>query len=173
MFLSKDKDDERFIESIINPILEDKYNYVKTIKYQPMPIKKRYNFFKSIDSMVYADYIYLTDINHSPCISGKKQSVIAQLKCINLKRIFIVKKEIESWYIAGINEKESKKLKIRYFENTDEILKEQFNKLIPKKYNSRIDFITELINVFSYKDALRKNSSFKYFWQNFINNKSL
>ncbi len=50
------------------------------------------NFLKSIDAMK-AKYIYITDINNSPCITAKKQKIKLQ---IDTKKIFVVIKEIES-----------------------------------------------------------------------------
>ncbi|MDI6767583.1 MAG: hypothetical protein QME52_12240, partial [Bacteroidota bacterium] len=49
------------------------------------------------------------------------------------------------------------------FKDTDDTTKEQFNRLIPEKYDSRIDFMSEILNNFSFKTAKRKNRSFKYF----------
>ena len=78
-------------------------------------------------------------------------------------QIAIVVKEIESWYLAGLDNKQSKNLKIPILNSTDDITKEKFNQLIPKKFDSKLDFMTESLKCFSIETAKLKNKSFKYF----------
>jgi hypothetical protein len=77
--------------------------------------------------------------------------------------IFLVIKEIESWYLAGLDRASSRSLKVRYLSNTDDVTKEKFNNSIPKRFDSRIDFMVEILNNFSIKTSMNKNTSFKYF----------
>ena len=53
--------------------------------------------------------------------------------------------------------------RLRYIHSTDNITKEKFDKLIPKRFASRIDFMSEMLKLFSIEEAKRKNKSFKYF----------
>jgi hypothetical protein len=46
---------------------------------------------------------------------------------------------------------------------TDELTKEDFNGLIPPKFDSRIDFMFELLKYFSIDTAEKKNQSFRFF----------
>ncbi|HUW86051.1 MAG TPA: hypothetical protein VMV55_04150, partial [Methanoregula sp.] len=46
---------------------------------------------------------------------------------------------------------------------TDELTKEDFNHLIPRKYDSRIDFMFEILKYFSIDTARQKNHSFRFF----------
>ena len=117
------------------------------------------NFLKSIKSMKASyDYIFTTDINNTPCITAKKQEIQDKLSNIDISRIIVVIKEIESWYLAGSGEKYSKNIS-----NTDSISKEQFNNFIPKKFDSRIDFMLEILKYFRIEMAKHKNKSFRYF----------
>ena len=81
----------------------------------------------------------------------------------------IVKKEIESWYIAGLSDTNLKKLKIKLTAKgkkgdiTGNMTKEKFNKLMPKRFDSRIDFMLEILNQFSLNTAKKRNKSFSYF----------
>jgi hypothetical protein len=81
-------------------------------------------------------------------------------------------KEIESWYLAGLTAKDLEKLNIDYKKKkTDNLTKEQFNRLIPKKFISRIDFMQEVLKHFHLETAKQNNQSFKYFLEKYIQKK--
>lgn len=153
-------DDERFFENIINRIMIIKYNHIKIWKYAHIKKDKIKQFIRSIDAMK-AEYIFVADFNSEVCIAKKKYKINECNNVINNKNIIIVKKEIESWYLAGIDDILTKRFKIDY-ENTDKINKEQFNSLIPKNYN-RIDFMLEIIKRFDLQKAIERNNSLQYF----------
>jgi len=156
------QDDMRFFNKIIKPLFEGKYDLVEVRSYANMKREKFGNFLKSIKAMN-ASYIYVTDINNSPCTIAKKQQIRGNLADVDEDRISVVIKEIESWYLAGLNIGNFRKLKIRPPKVIENISKEQFNNLVPKKFDSRIDFMWEILNIFSVKIASQNNRSFKYF----------
>ena len=67
-------DDERFFNKIFIPKFKEKYDTVNIIKYAKLKKERIDNFIKSIKAMG-ADYIYLTDINNSPCVTAKKEEM--------------------------------------------------------------------------------------------------
>jgi hypothetical protein len=79
----------------------------------------------------------------------------------------VVIKEIESWYLAGLDDRSSKRLGTRYLNTTDNVTKEQFNDLIPKKFDSRIDFMQEILKCFHTETGKQKNTSFRYFLEKY------
>jgi len=164
-FLVEGNDDERFIQKIIKPIFEGKYD-IKIWKYAQQDKEKIDKFLKNIKEMG-AEYIFIVDINSAPCVTSKKQEILKKYKNIDIDRIIVVIKEIEGWYLAGLDAKSCKKLNIRCYETTDDISKEQFNNLIPKKFDSRIDFMAEILKRYSIETAKIKNKSFKYFIEKF------
>jgi hypothetical protein len=85
-------------------------------------------------------------------------------KIIYLDRIIVVIKEIKSWYLAGLNKEDSKKLGLPILENTPNIGQKKFEEYLchQKKFKIK-DFMTERLKYFSKKTARQKNSSFKYF----------
>lgn len=166
VFLEGD-DDERFFEKILKPIFNKKYELIRYYKWANSKNEKVDNFLKSIKSMErkgVADYIYLTDIDAKPCITLKKEERKRKHKQLDLNKIVVVIKEIESWYLAGLNFQTSRKLKISSFRKTDNIKKEQFDHLIPERFE-RADFMVEILKPenFSIDIAKNKNNSFKYF----------
>lgn len=155
-------DDERFFEKIIEPKLQEKYNFVKTWRYATLKKEKIDNFLRSIRAMD-ADYIYVTDINNSSCVTAKKQETQEKLRNIDGDRIIVVIKEIEGWYLGGLDNTGSQKFGIPSYSATDNITKEQFNSSIPKRFDSRIEFLLEILKIFSIEIAKQKNGSFRYF----------
>lgn len=158
------QDDARFFKEKIKPIFERKYNSVSVRQYVMLKREKFDNFLQSIKEMN-DDYIYVRDINGEPCVTAKKQEIQGRLNIDN-NRIMVVIKEIESWYLAGLDEESSKKLGTRSFTNTDNITKAKFDRLIPRKvFDSRIDFLLEILKYFSIETAKQKNTSFRYFFE--------
>ncbi len=156
-------DDKRFIDRIIVPLLtKTHYDFVEVREYARLRISKLKNFIKSINAME-ADYWFLADINTSPCISAKKSKLLEKFGFVDPTRLIIVIKEIESWYLAGLNEKGASIFKIKTFKCTDDIDKEKFLSFIPDQFDSKIDFLNELLKYFSLEIAKEKNQSFKYF----------
>ena len=161
------EDDGRFFERIIEPMLGMKYSCVEILRYARMPKKKIDDFLRSIIAMA-ADYIFVADINNSHCVTEKIGKIKSRYKNIDEERILVVIKEIEGWYLAGLDNDKAKKLKIHTNDCTDTLTKEQFNIRIPKTVDSRIDFMIEILNAFSVETAKEKNSSFRYFFDRFL-----
>lgn len=158
-------DDERFFRRIIKPELEKKYTIAMHFKYSCKKDLKTNNYLKSIKSMGYCDYIFLTDMNKAPCITAKKKSKLNRYKNIDKNKIIIVIKGIESWYLAGLEEKDSKVLGIPFLSDTNNLDKKKFIKLIPKKFDSsKTDFMQEILNYYNIIVAKKKNKSCKYFF---------
>lgn len=127
-------DDERFITSVLG---NDK---IKVIKYARE--KKEYinRYIKSIKSIPNYDYIVICDIDLKSLVE-KKNAILAQFPDCEVEKIIVSIAEIESWYIAGVDEITSKAMKIKYVYYTDYITKEKFNQMIPSKIDR-----TQIVN---------------------------
>lgn len=168
-------DDGGFFRRIIKPIFEYRYDYVDILEHAQKPPKITKNFIDNINSMssdeLVADYIFVTDINDAPCITFRKQAKQSKLKNLDQGKIIVVIKEIESWYLAGLDNTCSKKCGIRPCNSTDAIIKEQFDNMTPKKFSSsRIDFLQEILKYFQVEIARQKNKSFRYFLEKYGSN---
>jgi len=161
--LLEGNDDERFFEGVIRPILDNTYDSVRPWQYSQKQIEKVKNFLRAIKSMG-SDYFFWSDINNLPCVTAKKNRIKRRYRArIEINNVIIVVKEIESWYLAGLDDKSHKELGIRTFRNTNNISKEEFKSLIPKRFDSRIDLMVEILKRFSVETAKQKNRSFDYF----------
>lgn len=154
-------DDKRFFEYIVIPMINPIYKtIIKT--YAEEKKGKLEKYIKSIRNDY--DYIFIADINSSPCVTAKKERLLEEYNFIDTNKTILVRHEIESWYLSGLSDENSKKFKIRTLKNTDKITKEVFYKLMKKAgFDSRIDFMVEILNHFSIETAIKKNKTFKYF----------
>jgi hypothetical protein len=120
------------------------------------------NFLKSVRQMK-NDYIFVADIDTERSVRDKKQILYYHFSNIEGGSIIVVIKEIESWYYAGLSSESAVKLEVPEISFTNELTKEGFNRLIPRKYDSRIDFMFEILKYFSIDSARMKNHSFRFF----------
>jgi hypothetical protein len=171
-----------FFDRILRPALENKYNYIEIIEYSQEKIKWEYinDFinsikrtdcgYKKIDPNWAYDYIFIADIDNSPCKTAKKEELRRKIPNLEQNKIIIVVKEIESWYLAGLDEKACRKLRIGCFNKTDDIMKEHFESIYYKSIHARrpiTEFYLNIIENYSIDIAKRKNGSFKYFCNKF------
>jgi len=164
-FFVEGPDDARFFKSVIQPHLINHFDDIRVVEYQRMSkTQKLYRFIRSVKSIPFANYYFIKDINSAPCISEKKRDTYKNYNNrIESEKIIIVVREIESWYVAGLDERACNDFGIRHAPNTDTLTKEQFNLLIPETYGSRTDFMIEVLKSFSIETAKTKNRSFQYF----------
>ena len=175
-------DDERFFESIVRPICEKDYGFVQCWQYSQKTKRRVNSYLKSIRAMQASgevDLVIVADMDESPCVTDKKERILSSFRSLSAgtgrstelsssTRILIVCREIESWYLAGLNDEECERLGLTTtIDNTDRISKEQFLSLMPHRYNSKAEFMLEVLRVFDHETARSKNTSFRYFMQKY------
>ena len=160
--LVEGRDDRRFFDALIRPILQKRYDDVRTWEYAGKSIERRINYLRSIQAMK-ADYLFVSDLDASPCITERKGHLVNSHKgMIDASRTIVVRREIESWYLAGMDDKACRKLGVRVPRRTDGVTKEQFGDLVPRRFNSVVEFMTEILRRFRIETAKGKNRSFGY-----------
>lgn len=157
-------DEERFFRAAVMHKFEQRFTSVQVWKYSQQKPEKVKSFINSINAMP-ADYILFSDINLHPCVTAKKQAVQQRYMNVDPGKIIIVIREIESWYIAGLDNTDSRKLGMSPITFTDGLTKEQCDNLRPKRFRSMIDFKLEILKCFSIETAVERNRSFQYFTQ--------
>jgi hypothetical protein len=156
------EDDVRFFGRVIKPLLAPRYDSVDIVPYACIKREKVNKFLKSV-TLMKNDYIFVADIDFEYSVRDKKQILYYRFSNIDGGSIVVVIREIESWYYAGITGDTARELGIADLPSTDDLTKEDFNARIPKKFDSRIDFMFEILKSFSFETAARKNQSFHYF----------
>ena len=165
-------DDERFFQQIVKPRFDKAYDSVQTWKYSQEKRERVNALLKSVLAMG-ADYIFASDLNSSPCVSEVKRKLSDKYFALSEElsdkyfalsedRVFVVMAEIESWYLAGLNDKACGRMRIPALADTSSLTKEQFNSRIPRAFDSRIDFMLEALKRYDVSTARGKNRSFGY-----------
>jgi hypothetical protein len=110
-----------------------------------------------------ADYIFTGDIDSMPCVTAKKKKLQKEYRNVEADKIIVIVKEIESWYIAGVDKPCCKRLRIHFKASAENICKEELYSLKPKRFDSTVDFMIELLKNFDITTAKKRNTSFDYF----------
>jgi len=153
-------DDLRFLERVVIPALSARYDYILPWQYAQQKPEKVHSFLRSIRS-IGADYFFLADVDAHLCFPSKRQALLDKFTELQGSQTLIVVTEIESWYLAGVPENND--LGVQVSPNTSGVTKEQFDAARPKAFDSRIDYMIELLKVFSIETAAQRNPSFQYF----------
>lgn len=157
--------DVLFFDKIVKPNLKNKYNNI-TIKEHSEENRDYINrYITSITSMN-IDYMFIVDIDFKSDISSKKKEIKKSYPKIEEDKILVVIKEIEGWYAAGLKQG-MRKFKISNLNNTDNLTKEEFDCKIPSKY-TKLEYLMEILDIFSVDIALQKNTSFRYYHNNYL-----
>lgn len=164
--LVEGEDDVRFFGRVMKPLFVHRYDSVEILPYASIRRVKVNNFLKSLAEMK-NDYIFVADIDRERSVRDKKQLLYHWYSNINGSSILIVIMEIESWYYAGLTDETLQKFGLPSLPTTDELTKEDFNNLIPPSFDSRIDFMFEILKSFSPTTAVRHNSSFRFLFDRY------
>ncbi len=164
--LVEGEDDVRFFGRIMKPFFASRYDSVEILPYASIKRQKVNNFIKSVAQMK-NDYIFIADIDTERSVRDKKQLLYHWYSNISGGSIVIVVMEIESWYYAGLPAEALQKLSLPLLPSTDGLTKEDFNALIPPSFDSRIDFMFEILKSFSPSTAVLHNRSFKFFFERY------
>ena len=165
--LVEGEDDIRFFGRLVKPLLAPSYHSVEIIPYACIKREKVNKFLKSV-ALMNNDYIFVADIDQERSVRDKKQILYYRFSDIDGRNIVVVIREIESWYLAGISPDTAQDLGVRDIPSTDQITKEDFNALMPPRFDSRIDFMFEILKSFSLEIAIRKNTSFRFFVNHYL-----
>lgn len=163
VFIEGDKD-ERFFNALIRPILGQRYATVVLWQYAQRSKDDVNKALKNVRDRK-ADCLFLKDIDTCPCITARKQNLLTIYKTrIDLSWAVVVVREIESWYLAGLDDESRQELgiSVNRHRHTDDLTKELFENLMPPRFDSIVDFMEEILNRFRINTAKGRNRSFGY-----------
>ncbi len=155
-------DDTRFTESVLLPLMEPRFDHVQIYEYaeeKPAEVRDFINTIKRVPSW---NYIFIADFDNVPCVTRRKDRLVSRYGNLDAGRILIVKRLIESWYLAGLNQDSCAEFRIRPPDDTSAITKEQFDNLVPPRFDARTDFMLEILSRYDTETARDRNASFDY-----------
>ena len=157
--------DRRFMDKIIKPLLVPSYYDSPCFEYKQVEKIELNNFIdyikgQSIDYYVFADY---DDSSSLDDIINETYDYFEHK--ISKEKIIIIKKEIESWYLAGLDDHSCKhiRMKVSTMGNTENMSKEDFYDLKPEDCDSMINFYMNILIRYDLKIGISKNTTLKYF----------
>lgn len=159
------EDDKRYFKAIIEPLLKNKYKIMYYL-YSQQKKEKIISFLKSIEKVSNWEYIFIADIDLFEDIKLKKTQLTKSYEILKEEKIVIVIKEIESWYLAGLDLEYKRKNSISFKNNTNDIIKESFDNILKKsklKRMPRSSWMIEIIENYNLEIAIKNNDSLNYF----------
>lgn len=158
--------DERLVNEILKPIFEKRLSEVGgevvVIQYSHISNKAMDAEFTRIEAQG-DDYLLLKDREDARCVTGEKDYLQKKFPRLDVRKVIIVVKLIEGWYLGGLDETSAKKLKVSYVATTDRLTKPAFNASMPGNFRTRTAYMVEILKYFDLATARRKNKSFDYF----------
>ncbi|MDI9634170.1 MAG: hypothetical protein QFX32_08995 [Methanolinea sp.] len=160
--LVEGNDDERFFSRVVVPLVSPRYRSVHVVRYAGM---KRGTVCRLVRALRHRgdDYIVFSDIDEEQSVQAKKEVIRGRFCVLSDRDIVVIVREIESWYLAGLDAGAEDALSLPHARSTDDITKEDFNARIPRRYSSRIAFMHEILDRYSVTVACGKNRSFRYY----------
>ena len=116
------------------------------------------------------DYLVFSDLDNNSCVTMKKEKLIKDKGDFKSESIIVVKKAIESWYIAGVDTGFFKTVKRKDVLGSESIDKHKFREILSRYYKSKIDVLQEILKTYSIERGLKNNKSLEYLFNKFIKN---
>jgi len=154
-------DDRQLFEAVIILRLTNHYDDIRIIESSQKTKEFLRNLVRTCNHRQ-VDYWKINDIDGSPCITQKKESLRGRNPDVPVDRILVVVKEIEGWYTAGLTNEACAALKARFDRTPDEMTKEDFIRCIPNNYISTRAFMQDILRHYSFDEARIRSSSFHY-----------
>ncbi len=153
-----------YYETLIEPILNNKYDQVIPYKYIQKK-KEKVNKYIKVIKKIKADYYVLTDMDESESVEDAIQKILNRMdNLIDKNNVIVVIKEIECWYIAGMPQSFIERYDINLdISNTEIYEKEDFDCIIPTNM-SHVIFYTRILELYDCNNAIKRNNSLKFFY---------
>jgi len=158
--------DKRFVDSVLAPRLRALYpGGVKIVEYAAGCSSAKVCRLVLAAVAAGFEYFLLCDLDEASCFTAKRHGVCSTYPCVEPRNVLVAAPEIEAWYLAGLDQTRTAAIGVaKYHPGTDSVTKEEFNRLRPRRFRSRIDFMREILKRFDLDHAvyLGRNRSLTY-----------
>ena len=159
-------DDVRFFERVLVERLKNRYDAVRLVPYACLRRTAVDRLLRGFARLGEA-YVIVADIDNEPSVRAKKRVILNRYEEAAPAAIAVVIMEIESWYLAGADDGFLGEFGIASFSSTEELTKEGFTSLIPRRYVSRVGFMLDLLDGYSLERGAERNRSLAFFLAQF------
>jgi hypothetical protein len=150
-------DDELFFEKVLKKCFNKKYDEVYIIQWRQKSKERLNNYLDNLETEEYP-YIFVADFRRI-CISQTKDDLTQTYETLGPAHIAVVRKEIESWCIAGLDRSACERLGIPETHRTEGLGKRRFDSMMPKRYKTVAEFMMDIFREYSIDVARTKNDS--------------
>ena len=113
------------------------------------------------------DYLLIRDMDDRPCVTATKEAIASRISGLSWDRVVVVPREIEAWYLAGLDEAAHGELGLDRVAAVDSITKEQFDQLVGGRLQHQ-PAMDEILRHYDVEVARQRSPSFRYFWQKHV-----
>lgn len=154
------------VHSIIIPKINSEWLHVSIYEYAQKPTGRVNGHINVLNARTdIFDYVFFADCDQHPTTAACIAKLVQHFPGVKLDRLYIVCREIESWYLAGLTVARLNQLKIRFTGySTDDVFKPEFDAMLPKVAGiPRIVHMISILAHYSVTEARARNTSFKCF----------
>jgi hypothetical protein len=153
--------DEIFVKKISEKLQVE--SEIKIVQYSRMRDPKVVDYLSSLISQkIHFLLIADRDIAQYNSINDRENELIRRYKHVNSGNYVLAIPEIEGWYVAGLNDKSIKKLKLKNFPLPDDCTKEKFIAALPFQQDGT-PIRNEMLELYDIHYAEARSSSFRKF----------
>ena len=151
---------------VLTPIFRSHYDHVEIWEYSQQTSAKFSRLLQAIISMN-DDYLLIRDMDNRPCVTATKEEIASRISAVSWDRVVVVPREIEAWYLAGLNEAACDELGIDRVSEIDTVTKERFDQFVGGRRQHQPTMI-EILRHYDVQVARQRSPSFAYFWQKHV-----
>jgi len=155
--------DQTFLEKIIKPKLIKSGSTVDFYQHAQKTNKRIQNFIRSVNSMDFAAYYFLSDMDENPCYTKVKTNHRSRVSNLDKQKILVANKVIESWILAGQSQKSLNSIGIKLSKKLESYGKIEFERLKPERFKSISAFVQNLLEDYDLTTAVKNSKSLEYF----------
>ena len=159
-FLVEGHTDKLFVERVFVPeiLVRRPGIYVKVVEHAGRPSKTIRGIVGTATRMG-VHYVFVSDLDRFACYGLRRDQRKREYPCLDESQIVVVNREIESWYLAGLDEATCGQLGVPFLQQTDGFTKERFTDLRPHRFRNNLDFMLEILDHYNLSHALSGNRS--------------
>lgn len=155
--------DRRFFERIILPRARQRGLRFRVVEWSTLTMGERRRIVEDA-KRANRKYGFVADQDDHPCVSSKKRSLRRTMDFLADERIHVVTREIEGWYLAGLNQRASAQAGVSWSAingGTERIRSTSIAAIDKESFRTRDQLLLAALELFDFYRAVRVSPSFR------------